>query len=84
MALAVLRRACLGSVPPAALPPHAAVDVYATFVRFPQDSTRRLLVVAVVTALAAYPYGPGHSARAARRTAARVTSATGAVVAAGA
>lgn len=77
VALALLRRAYLDSVPPTALPPDAAAAVYDTFVRFLHDSTRTLLVVAVVTALAAYLYGPGHAARAARGTAARATTATG-------
>ncbi|MFE6426799.1 MULTISPECIES: hypothetical protein [Streptomyces] len=77
VALAVVHRAYLDPVPPAALPPDAAAAVYDTFVRFLHDSTRPLLVVAVVTALAAYLYGPGRAARAARGAAARVTAATG-------
>ncbi|NEY33020.1 hypothetical protein GTU99_12600 [Streptomyces sp. PRKS01-65] len=77
VALAVLRRAYLDSLPPAVLPPDAAAAVYDTFVRFLHDSTRTLLVVVVVTALAAYLHGAGRVARAARGTAARVTAATG-------
>ncbi|WP_374214797.1 hypothetical protein [Streptomyces coelicoflavus] len=50
------------------------VAVFDTFVRFLHDSTRTLLVVAVVTAPTAYLYGPG---RAARGTAARATAAAG-------
>ncbi|WP_331757048.1 hypothetical protein OG582_39650 (plasmid) [Streptomyces anulatus] len=77
VALAVIRRAYLDSVSPAALPPDAAAAVYDTFVRFLQDSTRTLLVVSVITALAAYLYGPGHAARAARGGAARAMAAAG-------
>ncbi|MDV6291089.1 hypothetical protein R2F25_37070 [Streptomyces sp. UP1A-1] len=75
VALAAVRGAYLDSVPPATLPPDAAATVYDTFVRFLHDSTRTLLVVAVVTALAAYLYGPGRAARAARGTAVRATAA---------
>ncbi|MFI8946730.1 hypothetical protein ACIGO6_09435 [Streptomyces sp. NPDC053750] len=77
VALAVLRRVYLDSVPPAALPPDAAAAVFDTFVRFLRDSTRTLLVVAVIAVLAAYLYGPGRAARAVRGTAARATDATG-------
>ncbi|GJF25888.1 hypothetical protein [Streptomyces sp. HO565] len=77
VALAVLRRVYLDSVPSAALPPDAAAAVFDTFVRFLRDSTRTLLVVAVITVLAAYLYGPGRAARAVRGTAARATAATG-------
>lgn len=77
VALAVLRRAYLDSVPPAALPPDAATAVFDTFVRFLLDSTRTLLVVAVVTALAACLYGPARAARAVRATAARGAGAAG-------
>ncbi|MFC8949368.1 hypothetical protein [Streptomyces rochei] len=77
VALAAVRGAYLDSVPPATLPPDAAATVYDTFVRFLYDSTRTLLVVAVVTALAAFLYGPGRAARAARGTAVRATAAAG-------
>lgn len=77
VALAVARRVYLDSVPSSALPPDAASAVYDTFVRFLRDSTRTLLVVAVITALAAYMFGPGRVARAVRRTADRGTTATG-------
>lgn len=74
---AVVRRVYLDSVPPAALPADAAAAVYDTFVRFLRDSTVTLLVVAVVTALVAYLYGPGRLARGVRKAADRGTGATG-------
>ncbi|GGV82622.1 hypothetical protein [Streptomyces massasporeus] len=74
---AVVRRVYLDSVPPAALPADAAAAVYDTFVRFLRDSTITLLVVAVVTALVAYLYGPGRLARGVRTAADRGTAATG-------
>ncbi|NWF30945.1 hypothetical protein HW130_32685 [Streptomyces sp. PKU-EA00015] len=77
VALAVVRRVYLDSVPPAALPADAAAAIYDTFVRFLRDSTRTLLVVAVITALVAYLYGPGRPARAVRATAERGTTAAG-------
>ncbi|MFF7379376.1 hypothetical protein ACFY96_29585 [Streptomyces massasporeus] len=77
VALAVLRRAYLNSVPPASLPGDAAAAVYDTFVRFLRDSTLTLLVVAVITALVAYLYGPGRLARFVRAAADRGTAATG-------
>jgi hypothetical protein len=77
VALAVMRRVYLDSVPPTALPADAAAAIYDTFVRFLRDSTRTLLVVAVITALVAYLYGPGRPARAVRKTADRGTAAAG-------
>ncbi|MEH0422659.1 hypothetical protein [Streptomyces sp. B21-083] len=77
VALAVVRRVYLDSVPPTALPTDAAAAIYDTFVRFLRDSTRTLLVVAVITVLIAYLYGPGRPARAVRATAERGTTATG-------
>ena len=77
VALAVLRRVYLDSVPPSALPPDAAAAIYDTFIRFLRNSTRTLLIIAVITALAAYLYGPGRLARAVRSTADRGTTATG-------
>ncbi|MFF0886138.1 hypothetical protein [Streptomyces sp. NPDC003456] len=77
VALAVVRRVYLDSVPPAALPADAAAAVFDTFVRFLRDSALTLLVVAVVTALIAYLYGPGRLARGVRSTADRSTSAAG-------
>jgi hypothetical protein len=77
VALAVVRRVYLDSVPPTALPTEAAAAIYDTFVRFLRDSTRTLLVVAVITALAAYLYGPGRPARAVRTVADRGTTAAG-------
>ncbi|WP_324788124.1 hypothetical protein [Streptomyces sp. H51] len=77
VALAVFRRVYLDAVPPTALPPDAAATIYDTFVRFLRDSTRTLLVVAVITALAAYLYGPGRAARAVRSVAGRGTTGAG-------
>ncbi|MEU0219061.1 hypothetical protein ABZ281_29975 [Streptomyces sp. NPDC006265] len=77
VALAVLRRAYLASVPPTALPGEAAAVIYDTFVRFLRDSTLALLAGAVITALVAYLYGPGRLARGVRATADRATTATG-------
>ncbi|MBM9618313.1 hypothetical protein JE024_06055 [Streptomyces zhihengii] len=77
IALAVVRRVYLDAVPASTLPPDAAAAIYDTFVRFLRDSTRTLLVVAAVTALAACLYGPGRAARAVRRAAARATGAAG-------
>ncbi|MFI6935537.1 hypothetical protein [Streptomyces sp. NPDC050287] len=77
VALAVARRVYLDSVPPTALPSDAAAAIYDTFVRFLRDSTRTLLVVAVITALVAYLYGPGRPARAVRTAADRGTTAAG-------
>jgi hypothetical protein len=75
--LAVVRRVYLDSVPPDALPTDAAAAIYDTFVRFLRDGTRTLLVVAVITALVAYLYGPGRPARAVRTAADRGTTAAG-------
>jgi hypothetical protein len=77
VALAVVRRVYLDAVPAAALPQDAAAVIYDTFVRFLRDSTRTLLVAAVITALAAYLYGPGRGARAVRGLANRGTAAAG-------
>ncbi|MFJ4468296.1 hypothetical protein ACIP2X_12565 [Streptomyces sp. NPDC089424] len=77
IALAVMRRVYLDAVPPSTLPPDAAQAIYDTFVRFLRDSTRTLLVVAVITALAAYLHGPGRAARGVRRMVARATTASG-------
>ncbi|MBU3865782.1 hypothetical protein KN815_17405, partial [Streptomyces sp. 4503] len=60
--LAVVRGVYLDSVPPTALPRGPAAFIFDTLVRFLRESTRTLLVVAVVTALAAYLYGPGRGA----------------------
>ncbi|GAA0636121.1 hypothetical protein GCM10009535_10360 [Streptomyces thermocarboxydovorans] len=77
VALAVVRRVYLDSVPPSELPADAAAAIYDTFVRFLRDSTRTLLVVSVITALLAYLYGPGRPARAVRKAADRGTTAAG-------
>ncbi|GAA2641095.1 hypothetical protein [Streptomyces vastus] len=75
--LAVMRQVYLDSVPTTALPRDAAADIYDTFVRFLRNSTRTVLVIAVITTLAAYLYGPGRGARWVRSAAAGGTGATG-------
>ncbi|UFR06829.1 hypothetical protein KBP30_39175 [Streptomyces sp. Go40/10] len=75
--LAVLRSVYLDSVPPATLPRDAAAVIYDTVVRFLRDSVRTLLVVSVITAVAAYLYGPGTAARAVRSAAQRGATAAG-------
>ncbi|MFD3842226.1 hypothetical protein ACFWWC_39170 [Streptomyces sp. NPDC058642] len=77
VALVVARRVYLDSVPPTALPTDAAAAIYDTFVRFLRDSARTLLVLAVITALVAYLYGPGRPARALRTVTDRGATAAG-------
>ncbi|MFH7596011.1 hypothetical protein WDV06_13035 [Streptomyces racemochromogenes] len=77
VALAVARRIYLDSVPPETLPPDAAAVIYDTLVRFLRESARTLIVVAVITLLAAYLYGPGRGARVVRTEARRATGAGG-------
>ncbi|MGW0882290.1 hypothetical protein [Streptomyces sp. NPDC002671] len=77
VALAVVRRIYLDSVPPATLPPGAAAAIYDTFVRYLRDSIRSLLAVSLITAVAAYLYGPGRVARAVRSAVRRGTAAAG-------
>ncbi|MFF9218363.1 hypothetical protein [Streptomyces viridosporus] len=77
VALAVVRRVYLDSVPGSALPPDAAAAIFDTFLGFLRDSTRTLLVVGLLTAIAAYLYGPGRIARGVRRTADRGATAVG-------
>ncbi|MFJ7336220.1 hypothetical protein ACIQUU_23620 [Streptomyces sp. NPDC101116] len=77
VALAVVRRVYLDSVPPTVLPGGAAATIYDTFIRFLRDSTLTLLAVSVIIALVAYLYGPGRLARGVRTTADRGTTATG-------
>ncbi|KAA0923652.1 hypothetical protein [Streptomyces apricus] len=77
VALAAVRRIYLDSVPAAALTPEAAAAVFDTLVRFLRDSTRTLLVVALITALAAYLYGPGRAAVGLRGGARRGAGAAG-------
>ncbi|WP_424892781.1 hypothetical protein [Streptomyces sp. XH2] len=75
--LVVARRIYLDSVPPSVLPADAAASIYDTFVRFLRNSTRTVLVAAVITALAGYLYGPGRGARFVRSASTRATGATG-------
>ncbi|MGW3204389.1 hypothetical protein [Streptomyces sp. NPDC001135] len=77
VALAVVRRVYLDSVPPAALPPDAAAAIFDTFVRFLRSSVRTLLVVSLITALAALLYGPSRAARAVRSAAQKGATAAG-------
>ncbi|MDX3801666.1 hypothetical protein [Streptomyces sp. AK04-3B] len=75
--LAVIRQVYLDSVPTTALPRDTAADIYDIFLRFLKNSTVTVLVIAVITALAAYLYGPGRGARWVRRGASSGTGATG-------
>ncbi|WP_370417934.1 hypothetical protein AB8O64_04290 [Streptomyces sp. QH1-20] len=75
--LAVMRRVYLDSVPSDVLPPDAAAPIYDTLIRFLRASTLTVLVIAVITVLAGYLYGPGRGARVFRSVAARATGATG-------
>ncbi|GGU73312.1 hypothetical protein GCM10010211_43980 [Streptomyces albospinus] len=75
--LAVARQVYLDSVPPTTLPRNAAAAIYDTLVRFLRLSTRTVLVVAVITALAGYLYGPGRGARFLRTASARGTGSAG-------
>lgn len=77
VALAVVRRVYLDSVPPATLPPDAAAVIYDTFLRFLRSSARTLLVVSLLAALTAFLYGPGRVARGVRGLAGRGATAAG-------
>lgn len=77
VALVVVRRVYLDSVPPTTLPPDAAAAIFDTFVRFLRDSVRTLLVVTLITALAAWLYGPSRAARAVRSMVRKGTTAAG-------
>ncbi|OMI40859.1 hypothetical protein [Streptomyces sparsogenes] len=61
--LAVMRQVYLGSVPPTTLPADAAATIYDTFVRFLRESTRTILVIAVITVVSGYLYGPARRPR---------------------
>ncbi|MEU3353159.1 hypothetical protein [Streptomyces sp. NPDC037389] len=77
VALAVMRRVYLDSVPTNVLPADAARTIYDAFVRFLRVSTRTVLVTAMITAVAGYLYGPGRGARFVRSVTARGTGAGG-------
>ncbi|MGW1029331.1 hypothetical protein ACWD4J_37590 [Streptomyces sp. NPDC002577] len=77
IALAVMRGVYLDSVPPQKLPADAASAIYDTLTRFLYQAARTVLVIAVITALAAYLYGPGRAARAVRSAADKGTGVTG-------
>ncbi|MGW2404774.1 hypothetical protein ACWCXK_09615 [Streptomyces sp. NPDC001739] len=75
--LAFARRQYLDSVPPSTQTQQAAAAIFDTLVRFLRNSTWTVFVVAVITAIAAYLYGPGRPARAVRSGTARTTGAAG-------
>lgn len=77
VALVVLRRVYLDSVPATTLPPDAAAAIFDTFLRFLRASARTLLVVCLLTALTAYLYGPGRLARGVRALAGRGAAGAG-------
>ncbi|MFC5148821.1 hypothetical protein [Streptomyces aureoversilis] len=77
LGLVIARRVYLDSVPTTMLPADAAASVYDTFVRFLRNSTRTVLVTAVIAAVAGYLYGPGRGARFIRSATSRATGATG-------
>ncbi|MGV9255250.1 hypothetical protein [Streptomyces sp. NPDC003697] len=77
VALAFVRQVYLNSVPPQTLPYDAAATIFDTFVRFLRESARTLLVAAVITALAAYLYGPGRAARVVRSLTRKGAAVTG-------
>ncbi|MGW2423442.1 hypothetical protein ACWC0C_30040 [Streptomyces sp. NPDC001709] len=77
VALVVVRRVYLDSVPPTTLPPDAAAVIFDAFVRFLRDSVRTLLVVSLITALSAFLYGPSRVARAVRSAAQKGATAAG-------
>ncbi|GAA2946182.1 hypothetical protein GCM10011428_76600 [Streptomyces violaceus] len=75
--LALMRQVYLDSVSTTALPQDTAAAIHDIFLRFLKNTTVTVLVIAVITALAAYLYGPGRGARWIRRAAAGGTGAAG-------
>ncbi|EIV94328.1 membrane protein [Frankia sp. QA3] len=75
--LAFVRQRYLDSVPPGTQPQAAAAAIYDTLVRFLRNSTRTVLVIAIITVLAGYLYGPGRGARAIRTGSSSATTAIG-------
>ncbi|MBB1259981.1 hypothetical protein [Streptomyces alkaliterrae] len=75
--LAFARQRYLDSVPPAALPAEAAAEAFDTLVRFLRASALTLLVVSLITAAAAYLYGPGRLAHGVRSAVNRGAAAVG-------
>ncbi|MGY5127161.1 hypothetical protein [Streptomyces nigrescens] len=77
IALAVMRSKYLDSVEPKVQSPDAAAVIYDDLVQFLQQSTRTVLVAAVIVALAGYLYGPGLGARWIRSASVRGTDFAG-------
>jgi hypothetical protein len=77
VALAVIRQRYLDSVSPGAQTQAAAAVIFDTLVRFLRNSTRTVLVIAVITVVAGYLYGPGRGARAIRSGATHASAASG-------
>ncbi|MFJ9849407.1 hypothetical protein [Streptomyces sp. NPDC101150] len=77
VALAFARGKYLDSVGPKVQSPDAAAAVYDDLVRFLQQSTRTVLVIAVIVLVAGYLYGPGRGARRIRSVAVRGTDTAG-------
>ncbi|CAO5248706.1 hypothetical protein [Frankia sp. AgKG'84/4] len=77
VALAVLRRNYLDSVPSDVQTRDGAAAIYDTLVRFLRDSALTWLTIAVIIVLAGYLHGPGRGARALRSGAAHATAAVG-------
>ncbi|MEU9117699.1 hypothetical protein AB0D04_39715 [Streptomyces sp. NPDC048483] len=81
IALAFFRQKYLDSIQPTVQSPDAASVVYDNLVRFLQQSTRTVLVIAVIVVIAGYLYGPGRGARAIRRATVRATESAGRLLA---
>ncbi|MFI9046924.1 hypothetical protein [Streptomyces sp. NPDC053427] len=81
LALAFFRQKYLDSVQPKVQSPDAAAVVYDNLVQFLQQSTRTVLVIAVIVVIAGYLYGPGRGARAIRRATVRATESAGRLLA---
>ncbi|MGG7575647.1 hypothetical protein [Streptomyces sirii] len=77
IALSFARGKYLDSVQPKVQSPQAAAAVYDELVRFLQQSTRTVLVIAVIVLIAGYLYGPGRGARWIRSAAERGTESAG-------
>ncbi|MFF4699435.1 hypothetical protein [Streptomyces chattanoogensis] len=77
IALAFFRQKYLESVSPKVQSPDAASAVYDDLVRFLQQTTRTVLVIAVIVLVAGYLYGPGRGARWTRGITGRGTTAAG-------
>jgi len=67
IALIVVRRIYLDSVPPELLPPSAAADMYDTVVRYLREAIRAGAVLGLVVAAGAFLAGPSRTATTVRR-----------------